>query len=584
MKNFKDYEDQIINIISRNKVTIISGPTGCGKSTIIPQILSKKFAHKKIVMIEPRRIAVSSLFNFLQNKIQNIGYKMRFNKKINKNTKVTIMTDGMFINELLDGRLNEYDYVILDEIHERSIRIDCIISILKNSNWKGKLILMSATIEQEKLIKYFNAEVFEFKEKGYKANVFYEDEPIQDYINESYLKVKKILEEEEKNRDEIDNIFEDNEEKNKEKKDILIFLPGEEDINELFKLLKRIPAIKAYKIHSTLTDKEQNKIFEETKFKKVILSTNICETSVTIPGIRYVIDCGLYKTKIYDEIDYMGIKEITIESAEQRKGRCNRLGEGYCYRLYTEEKYTSLKHNIPEIMQSDLSYLFLSLIKFGINILNTEYVDKPSLKNVNQSLKFLLQICAITMKNNIFEITKYGEELVKLPLDIKMGNFFLTSKKYNCAKHCALLISVISQENFNFFEDLKNKKNKDDILYLIDTVEAYLVANNKLDFCREYKLNMKAMIRAELIYEDLKRRINHKDSDIKNLQKTFCEAFRHNKAQSMKDGSYIMLETQKQIFIHPKSSYFRKRCKFITFLNVLQTTKPYAKIITKFLQ
>ncbi|KAM0676660.1 Salivary acidic proline-rich phosphoprotein 1/2 [Binucleata daphniae] len=406
----KQQKNDLVTFFANNKVSIVKGPTGCGKSTYIPYILQ----NHSIVLVEPRRIAVKSIYNSLKDKIENLSYKMRFdsftcaklqnlkksmkksmkgsmkvtcecNKKTDtdkqnitdgecssthvdrcKNTckaykkmlntsNVEIVTDGIFLNNL--DKYLTYEYIIIDEVHERSAKTDLILGILKQK-LKNKLILMSATINTRIFEKYFDGKVFEIIGQSYKANVMYES--VDDYIIGSFLKIKEIVSNESdkqnnknsvhtnkhnkqlqaKNNDDekngtlidkcnlqksstcsdnkdvdsvIDEIFDiktpaefDATNKNG---DILVFLTGEEDINELYKLVRTIPQIKAYKIHSLLSDKKQNEIFEHTPLTKVILSTNICETSITIPGIKYVIDCGLAKEKIYNGCLHLGIKK-----------------------------------------------------------------------------------------------------------------------------------------------------------------------------------------------------------------------------------------------------------------------------------
>lgn len=178
------FHDQIYKTILANRTTIIKGPTGCGKSTYIPYILRDK----KVAIIEPRRIAVTSLFNILAEKIPNIGYKMRFSQKLPENSKMTIFTDGSFLNIISSI---DYDYVIIDEVHERSVRTDLILSILR-TNHKCKLILMSATIDTTKIEKFFNAVTFNIPGVGHPLHVEYLDTPTSDYITETYLTVKKI--------------------------------------------------------------------------------------------------------------------------------------------------------------------------------------------------------------------------------------------------------------------------------------------------------------------------------------------------------------------------------------------------------
>ncbi|ELA42440.1 uncharacterized protein VICG_00539 [Vittaforma corneae ATCC 50505] len=369
------YQEEILKAIEAHKTTIIKGPTGCGKSTFIPFLLKDKV----VAIIEPRRIAVTSLYSILAQKIENLGYKMRFSKKCNESTRITIFTDGTFLNNIHDL---DYDYIIVDEVHERSVRTDLILSILK-TNYKNKLILMSATLNTKKLQDFFKAFVYEIPGEGHPVDVKYLDIPTSDYVTECYLAIKSII----KNRDRA------------EKKDILVFLPGEEDINDVYKLCKKLPVVVPYKVHSTMNDKDQLKIYEKSDLTKVILSTNICETSLTIPNIKYVIDTGLYKNKTFDRLSFLGIQAISRDSAIQRMGRCNRLGPGVCFRLYVSSQQLPLY--CPAILRSDLTTVILFITNLKKNIFTFEFIDYPPIKNIQAAIEFLIdKKCIVILYKN----------------------------------------------------------------------------------------------------------------------------------------------------------------------------------------
>ncbi len=417
------YKNDILKMIEKNKTTIIKGPTGCGKSTYIPLL----FRDKRVAIIEPRRIAVKSIYNTLKGKIDNLGYKMRFDKKVCEETKVVIYTDGSFMNEILE---NEYEYIIIDEVHERSERMDVIMGILR-TDFKGKLILMSASIDSESLERYFGASVFEVPGKGHPVDIRYLENPTSNYVYEAYFTIKNIL----KNRE------------CREKKDILVFLTGEEDILELYTLCKRIPGIAVYCVYSGMKEKEQMKIFEESNLVKVILSTNICETSLTIPNIKYVIDSGLCKMRIFDGINKLGIQGVSWESAMQRMGRCNRLGPGVCYKLYTE--YEILGKQILPIVRSDLCGVVLKLLSFKKNIFKFEFLDFPSIDNCLHAIEFLISkgcvdiICDINNEN-----TGYTNNYL---------NTTCTNDKYNNVSN----IISYTNNDCNNCNDCNDKHNND---------------------------------------------------------------------------------------------------------------------------
>ncbi|KAG0441413.1 putative pre-mRNA-splicing factor ATP-dependent RNA helicase dhx15 [Dictyocoela muelleri] len=400
MLPIETHKIEILKKLKSPKPLLISAPTGSGKSTYIPTLITENYPTKSILIVEPRRIAVTSLYNYLKNKI-DIGYKIRFREE-NFKSNVLIVTDGMAlnllghcdksnkklnnkvnVNELNDNELNDnklnynklndnklnnknitpYDIIILDEIHERNVRLDILMGILKNKK-NIKLILMSATPDCKRIFENFNCDILDIKVKGYPLSIFYEEEAVSDYIHECFMKIRMIVNgENELKNYKIDNenykidnenykIINDNKidndkkfnndkksidkksinkNKSNNKNSILVFLPGEEDIHELSQLLKKLPQTEVFKIYSSLSDKKQELIFRDSKYVKIILSTNICESSLTIPNINYVIDTGLHNIKIFRKLNYFGIRGISVQSAIQRAGRANRSGPGVCY-------------------------------------------------------------------------------------------------------------------------------------------------------------------------------------------------------------------------------------------------------------
>lgn len=577
------YKDEILNVIQNNRNVIIKGPTGCGKSTFIPFLLKDK----RVAIIEPRRIAVTSLYNILSKKIENIGFKMRFNKLITEKTTMTIFTDGSFLNTIDDL---PYDYIIVDEVHERSLRTDLILSIL-NSNYRNKLILMSATLDTSKIGTFFKAITYEVPGQSFPLDIKYLDSPTSDYINECYLTIKNILK--------IRPL--------EEKKDILVFLPGEEDINDLSKICKKIPSILVVKVHSTMGDSEQMKIYEESQFTKVILSTNICETSLTIPNIKYVIDTGLFKNKIFQGISYLGIEPVSRESAIQRMGRCNRLGPGVCYKLYTATQ--ELPKYVPEIIRSDLNYLILFLINKSKNIFNLHLIDFPPIKNVSLSLELLLSKKCIQMlydqnkidsfdllekhidseaKNMTFEamqiikkitfkMTNYGRRLISHPFDVDLSHFYEQCVNAKIGYYGSILVSLISQENYNFMNGKADATC--DIQYLIELFENFQNSQDKTSFSNKLGIPFKGLDTASKIFKTLN---SSKEGDIDLVSRVFSKSFEHNLCVRNEDGSYKMLRNSQIFYIHPSSGFFKRKDQKIVIVNLFCTTKVYSRIVGKY--
>lgn len=544
-------------------------------------------------------------------------------------SNVEIVTDGIFLNNL--NKYLTYEYIIIDEVHERSAKTDLILGILKQK-LKNKLILMSATINTRIFEKYFDGKVFEIIGQSYKANIIYES--VDDYIIGSFLKIKEIVSNENdkqnnknsvhtnkhhkqlqvKNNDDekngtlidkcnlqksstcsdnkdvdnvIDEIFDtktpaefDATNKNG---DILVFLTGEEDINELYKLVRTIPQIKAYKIHSLLSDKKQNEIFEHTPLTKVILSTNICETSITIPGIKYVIDCGLAKEKIYNGCLHLGIKKIGKDNADQRKGRCNRTSDGVCYRLYEEDTYKKMVHSQPEIEKCDVSDIILILMYYNYNVFEFPFITFANMHNAKEAILYLLYIKAIEYKQdaNTFTITRYGKKLVKNPVDTKLSHFLEICKNKKIKILGIALISIICQEQTDLLSI--ESRYESDIEEYLCVLQDYL--NTDKNITNKFSsVQIRFLEKAKNIFVQLSKRkgFEYTKEELYELERAYSSAFSCNVLIRQDNGSYI--GKMGTVYLFPTSNFYKKRIKKIVCVNVWNTKKCYAQFVGRFIE
>lgn len=435
--------DEIMGIISQHQVTIIAGETGSGKSTQLPKICLKmgRGQHGLIGHTQPRRIAAYSIADRLKEELgpnfdSIVGVKTRFSDSTNKHTQIKLMTDGILLAEIkTDKLLKKYDTIIIDEAHERSINIDIILGYIKTilpQRPDLKLIITSATIDLEKFSAFFNqAPIIEVSGRTYPVEMNYletlTDESYQrdlnelDYISHAVTKATAMG-----------------------MGDILIFLSGEREIRittqELGKLnLKNTEILPLF---GRMSQAEQHKIFHaNTQKRRIILSTNVAETSITVPNIRFVIDPGFARVSRYSyrtKIQRLPIEPISQANANQRAGRCGRVASGICYRLYSKADFDNrTQFTEPEILRTNLSTIILLLLDLNIkNIESFAFLDAPDGRYIRDGIKLLQQLDAVSES---LEITPIGRQMAKLPIEPKLARIILAS-----TRHCLHEVLIIA--------------------------------------------------------------------------------------------------------------------------------------------
>jgi len=534
-----DLESAKKEILKRSKtgnVTIVVGETGSGKSTEVPQLFLRSSATEKVVVTEPRRVAAISLYErvkYLAGDLGGqVGYKVRFQDVTNRKTRLTYVTDGMLLkwieNEAVSGT------VIVDEVHERSVRTDVIMGVLKKSIKKIRLVLMSATVDLNLLVKYFEKDgievsVIRIEGKAHPVQIKYLPKRTSDYIDTAYNTIKKIIKETRDARragsgsfgrgddgrgggkgsdgsnsgissdtkynsnnttrhnthhhnttskpkkakneidDEIDRIFKKEESEEVRGADrssfflsgsILVFLSGIEDIEDLCRMIEGFPDVEILKMHSSISDSEQKQIFSRRAANiRVILSTNIAETSLTIPDVKWVVDSGVQKiTMSKNGIEHLGVVKISKSSAKQRAGRAGRVGPGVCYRLYTESTFKQLEeNNVPEILRTNVASVCLSLVAKGEHPLEFDFLEPPSRDSLMASLRELFVLGLIDKSGNITEL---GKLVSKLPLSPSLGKFLVSGKSLQIPCTAAAICAMLSSESPFIFSDIRDRSRR----------------------------------------------------------------------------------------------------------------------------
>lgn len=418
----------IAELIANNQVVILAGETGSGKTTQLPKICLElgRGIRGLIGHTQPRRIAARTVADRIAQELQvplgdAVGYQVRFTDHVTDSTLIKLMTDGILLAEIQqDPLLLKYDTLIIDEAHERSLNIDFLLGYLKQILAKRpdlKLIVTSATIDLDRFSKHFNnAPVIEVSGRTYPVEVLYR--PWHDEFEDLTQAIVNAVEE-------IQSISKGR------GGDVLVFLSGERDIREASHALKKanLPHWEIVPLYARLSLEEQNRVFSPHKGRRVVLATNVAETSLTVPGIRYVIDPGTARIKRYSlrtKVERLPVENISQASANQRKGRCGRVSDGVCIRLYDREDFESRSEfTDPEILRSNLAAVILQMLQMRIgDVRKFPFVDKPDNRLINDGFKLLEELGAVDKSNRV---TKLGRDLQQLPLDPKFGRMIVAA-------------------------------------------------------------------------------------------------------------------------------------------------------------
>jgi len=440
----------IAKAIEENQVVIVAGDTGSGKTTQLPKICAE-LGRGKFGLIghtQPRRLAARSVANRIAEEMETklgefVGYKVRFNDQISENTQIKLMTDGILLAEIQHDRfLNQYDTIIIDEAHERSLNIDFILGYLKELLPRRpdlKVIITSATIDPERFSQHFNdAPIIEVSGRTYPVETRY----------------RPLSGDDDSDRDQLEGIFEAVDELCDEGLgDILIFMNGEREIRDTADALSKrnLKSTEIVPLYARLSAGEQNKIFQPHAGRRIVLATNVAETSLTVPGIKYVIDPGTARISRYSyrtKVQRLPIEPISQASANQRKGRCGRVEEGICIRLYSEEDFASRpEFTDPEILRTNLASVILQMTALGLGDIQAfPFVEAPDKRNIQDGVRLLEELGAINenAKEPKKRRTAVGRQLARLPIDPRLARMVLEAPKYGALKEVMIIASALS--------------------------------------------------------------------------------------------------------------------------------------------
>ncbi|EEQ97718.1 ATP-dependent RNA helicase, putative [Perkinsus marinus ATCC 50983] len=611
-----------LKLVKKSQVTLLVGETGSGKTTQMPQfLLEAGYASdgKMIACTQPRRVAAMSVAQRVAQEMdvtlgEQVGFTIRFEDQTGPNTMLKYMTDGMLLREAqLDNKLSRYNVIMLDEAHERTLATDVLFGLLKEilpNRPDLKVVVMSATLEAEAFGKYFyNAPLLKVPGRTYPVEIFYSPESQKDYFESAVQTVVYIHTEEPAGSG-----------------DILLFLTGEEEIENACKQL-RTASMRTMREHgellvvplySSLPPRQQQKIFEEAPppryeggppGRKVVVATNVAETSITIDGIVYVVDPGFSKQKVFNprtRMESLLVSPISQASAQQRAGRAGRTRPGKCFRLYTENAYGDLQPStFPEILRSNLSSVVLTLKKLGIDdLVHFDFMDPPAPETMMRALETLVYLGALDEEG---DLTEFGRTMADFPVEPQMAAVLLRSGRFHCTEEAITIIAMLSVPQC-FLRPKEAQQEADaakqkfvhmdgDHLTLMQAYDAYMaykvqcngVEKAMSQWCWDNYINYRTMKSAENVRAQLKRltdRVglntpslarNHPDFT-NNVRKCILSGFFMQVAHLQKAGVYLTTREHQVVMLHP-STVIQHKPEWVLYHELVLTAKNYIRTV-----
>ncbi|EGQ9321749.1 ATP-dependent RNA helicase HrpA [Vibrio cholerae] len=604
--------DDIAQAIAHHQVVIVAGETGSGKTTQLPKICAElgRGKYGLIGHTQPRRLAARSVANRIAEEMETelgsfVGYKVRFTDQISDQTQIKLMTDGILLAEIQNDRfLNQYDTIIIDEAHERSLNIDFILGYLKQLLPRRpdlKVIITSATIDPERFSKHFsNAPIIEVSGRTYPVEVRYRPLAGDD--------------DSESDRDQLEGIFQAVDELCDEGLgDILIFMNGEREIRDTADALSKrnLRDTEIVPLYARLSAGEQNKIFQPHAGRRIVLATNVAETSLTVPGIKYVIDPGTARISRYSyrtKVQRLPIEPISQASANQRKGRCGRTEEGICIRLYSEEDFLSRpEFTDPEILRTNLASVILQMTALGLGDIEAfPFVEAPDKRNIQDGVRLLEELGAINdqIKDPKKRLTESGKQLARLPIDPRLARMVLEASKLGCLKEVMIIASALSiqdprerpSDKQQSADDKHRRFNHEDSDFLtlvnlwhyIGQQQKALTSNQFRRQCKLDYLNYLRVREWQDVYTQLHQSTREMGFKLNDELGSY-----HAVHSAILVGllSHIGMKDQEKNEYHgarnarfnifPASGLFKKQPKWVMSAELVETSKLWARVVAK---
>jgi pre-mRNA-splicing factor ATP-dependent RNA helicase DHX16 len=601
------YREEFVAALAEHQILVIVGETGSGKTTQLPQYLHEAGYTKgglKVGCTQPRRVAAMSVAARVADEMgvkvgNEVGYSIRFEDATSDKTILKYMTDGMLLREFMtEPDLGAYSALMIDEAHERTVHTDILLALIKDLSRERpelKILISSATMNAAKFAEYFDdAPIFNIPGRRYPVDIHYTQQPEANYLAAAITTVFQIH-------------------TTQGKGDILVFLTGQDEIQSAEeritdvarKLGSRVKELIICPIYANLPSELQAKIFEPTPegARKVVLATNIAETSLTIDGIVYVIDPGFVKENVYNPAT--GISKLIAvpcsrASANQRSGRAGRVGPGKCFRLYTKYAFMNEmeESTTPEIQRTNLNGIVLLLKSLGINdLLDFEFMDPPPTETLIGALNQLFALQALNHKG---ELTKVGRQMAEFPTDPMLAKAVLAADRLGCVEEVLTIVSMLSESAALFFRPKDKKIHADsararftikeggDHLTLLNIFNQWVDSDFSPVWAKENFLDMRSLKRARDVRDQLAKLCERVEvtmsscgaNDLIPIQKALTSGFFPNAARLQRGGdSYRTVKNNTTVYIHPSSVCMANDppIKMVIYYELVQTTKEYMR-------
>ncbi|BBO19884.1 MAG: ATP-dependent helicase [Rhodocyclaceae bacterium] len=596
---------EIAEAIRKNQVVIVCGETGSGKTTQLPKICLElgRGAHGLIGHTQPRRIAARATATRIAQELKSelgraVGFKIRFTDRVSPDSYIKLMTDGILLAETQgDPQLRQYDTLIIDEAHERSLNIDFLLGYLKQLLPKRpelKVIVTSATLDADRFSKHFNdAPVIEVSGRLYPIEMRWRPPADDVDLPEAIV-------------DAVDECHRNG------PGDVLVFLPGEREIREAAEALRKHhpPGTELLPLYARQSAQEQQRVFAPAKGRRVVLATNVAETSLTVPGIRYVVDSGLARVKRYshrNKVEMLQVEDIARSAANQRAGRCGRVMSGVCIRLYAEDDYQKrLAHTEPELLRSSLAGVILRMKSLHLGeVEDFPFLDRPLPRMVTDGYQLLAELGAVDDER---ELTQTGRELARLPLDPRIARMILAARDGHCLREMLVIAAALSvqdprerpQEQAGAADQAHAKWRGDEpqqrseflawlnLWKAFDAVWMHESQRKQRDWCRKNFLSYLRMREWREVHAQLHTlagehswRENEKPATYEQVHKALLSGLLGNLGLKSEEEGHYLGARGIRFWPHPGSALAKKAGRWIVAAELVETTRLYARCLAK---